>query len=312
MVKYACRTAIVALALYLLVTAAVFAFQRALFYRLQAKYQTPAEVKLTGVKEIPLWTEDGLHIVGWHSPAPPGAPTLVYFHGNGGGVSMRHWRIRRAQKSGYGIFIVEYRGFSGQQGTPTEEGLYIDARAALAWLAANQVSSEETILYGESLGSGIAVKMATEQRVAGVILEAPYTSTVDVAALNYWMFPVYWLMSDRFDSLSRIKDIQAPLLVMHGALDDTIPQSQGRALLAAAREPKLGYFPPDAHHLDLVLHGAYDQIDQFIAKFWTEKHRLANETSSGWYCDRGCPADGLDDADDVSPSQNTSGAWGLY
>jgi uncharacterized protein len=273
------QIALAVVALYLLTTAAVFVFQRSLFYRNHATYKTPAEVNLTGTVEVPLVTSDGLHILAWHSPASPGAPTLVFFHGNGGVISARHWRIRRGQKMGYGVLLVEYRGYGKSDGVPTEEGLYADARAALDWLEHNGVPSTSTILYGESLGSGVAVKMATERRVAGVILEAPYTSTIDVAALNYWMFPVHWLMSDRFDSLSRIKDIQAPLLVMHGALDATIPQSQGRALLAAAVEPKLGYFPPDAHHLDLVLHGAYEQVDQFIAKFWKPNTQLSSRPS---------------------------------
>jgi len=244
-----------------------------------------------------------VHIIAWHSPAPPGAPTLVFFHGNGGGIAMRHWRIRRGQKSGYGVFVVEYRGFSGLAGTPSEEGLYADARAALDWLGAHGVPSTSTILYGESLGSGIAVKMATERSVAGVILEAPYTSTVDVAALNYWMFPVRWLMWDRFDSLARIKDIQAPLLVMHGAADTTIPQSQGRALLDAALEPKLGYFPDDAHHLDLILHGGYEQIDEFIAKFWTPAGCLGWPREDLAFCVllREWPL-----------REDSSGVWGLY
>ena len=302
------QAAIASVVLYLLLTAGVFAFQRTLFYRTQAQYQTPAQVKLTGTIEVPLVTKDGIHTVAWYSPAPYGAPTLVFFHGNGGSISARHWRVRRAQKMGYGIFLVEYRGFAGREGTPTEEGLYADARAAIDWLEGQYVSSAAMILYGESLGSGVAVKMATERPVAGVILEAPYTSTVDVAALTYWMFPVRWLMWDRFDSLSRIKDIHAPLLVMHGAADDTIPQSQGRALLAAAEEPKLGYFPPDAHHLDLVLHGAYDQIDQFIAKFW----RPLECFDEGRERPENCPPPEHPSPEGAPQQGDSSGAWGLY
>src|SRR5262249_17577346 len=158
------------------------------FYRTQAQYQTPAQVHLTGITEVPLVTADGVHTIAWYSPAHDSAPTLVYFHGNGGSISARHWRVRRAQKMGYGIMIVEYRGFAGREGTPTEDGLYADARAALDWLEAHYISSATMILYGESLGSGVAVRMAAERQVAGVILEAPYTSAIDVAELNYWMF----------------------------------------------------------------------------------------------------------------------------
>ncbi len=265
------QLAILLVALYLATTATLWAFQRSFLYRPPPAYETLAHVGLTGVTEEKLATADGVSTIAWYSPAPSGAPTLVLFHGNGGVISAFHWRIRRGQEKGYGVMLVEYRGYSGSSGAPTEEGLYADGRAALDWLGGHGVPSTSTILYGESLGTGVAVKLATERRVAGVILDAPYTSAADVAAVGYWMFPVHWLLWDRYDSLSRIKDIQAPLLIMHGGADETIPQGQGRALLAAALEPKIGFFPPEAHHSDLVLHGAYDQIDAFIAKFWQRR-----------------------------------------
>ena len=287
---------LVVVGIYLATTFALCVFQRSFFYRPAAAYQSLGDVGLSGTTEERITTADGVRIVTWYAPAPPGAPTLVLFHGNGGVISAFHWRIRRGQKMGYGVMLVEYRGYSGLPGAPTEEGLYADGRAALDWLAAHGVPSTSTILYGESLGTGVAVKLATERQVAGVVLESPYTSTVDVAVVHYWMFPVRWLLWDRYDSLSRIKDIHTPLLVMHGGADDVIPQSQGRELLAAAVEPKLGYFPPDAHHVDLVLHGAYDQLDDFIARFWKPFGSLAGPT-----VDLG-----------VEPESEPQGIWGLY
>src|SRR4051794_27496572 len=123
------RFAALAVALYALLTVGAYSCQRMMFYRTQAQYQTPAQLHLAGTVEIALTAADGVHVIAWYSPAPSGAPTLVFFHGNGGGISMRHWRIRRGQKMGYGVFVIEYRGFSGREGTPTEEGLYADARA---------------------------------------------------------------------------------------------------------------------------------------------------------------------------------------
>jgi len=273
MLKRARLFVFVLVGLYVALTAGVYLFQRSLFYRPKPTHDTIAQVRLSGTTEIALTAADGVSTIAWYAPAPRGAPTLVFFHGNGGAISLYHWRIRRGQKQGYGVMIVEYRGYGGIAGSPSEEGLYADGRAALDWLAAHGVPSQTTLLYGASLGTGVAVKLATERQVAGVILEAPYTSTTDVAAGVYWMFPVRLLLWDRYDSLSRITQIHAPLLVMHGGADDTIPQAQGRTLLAAALEPKLGYFPPEAHHLDLVLFGAYDQVDQFIAKFWHGKRQ---------------------------------------
>lgn len=259
-------TAIVVL--YLAAGAFLYVFQRSFMYFPPANYASLAEVGLKGATEEAFATADGVEIKAWYSPAPPGSPTVVFFHGNGGYISAFANRIVRAQAKGYGMMLVEYRGYSGLKGSPTEEGLYADGRAALDWLAAHSVSSTDVFLYGESLGSGVAVKLATERRVGGVILESPYTSAAAVGAKQFWMFPVRWLMVDRFDSLSRIKDIHAPLLIMHGGKDGVIPQAQGLALFDAALKPKLGYFPPEAHHVDLINYGGLDQAERLMEEYW--------------------------------------------
>ena len=245
----------------------LFVYQRSFMYYPPRNYSELAEIGLKNTTDEAITTADGVRIKAWYSPAHQNAPTVVFFHGNGGYISAFAERVVHAQAQGYGMMLVEYRGYSGLQGAPTEEGLYADGRAALDWLAVHDVPSTSVFLYGESLGSGVAVKLATERRVAGVILESPYTSTVAVAERRFWIFPVSLLMSDRFDTLARIKDIHAPLLIMHGGSDGVIPQSQGRELFDAALEPKVGYFPPDAHHVDLLNYGGFDQVDAFIAKY---------------------------------------------
>jgi fermentation-respiration switch protein FrsA (DUF1100 family) len=262
------RILIAVVVLYALAVAMLYVYQRSFIYFPRAYHGPLADLGLAGVTEEAITTADGVRIMAWYSPPPVGAPTLVFFHGNGGYISAFADRIRRGQEKGYGVMLVEYRGYSGLDGTPTEEGLYADGRAALDWLEAHGVPSTSVFLYGESLGSGIAVKLASERRVAGVILESPYTSASAVGESVYWMFPVRWLIWDRYDSISRIRDIHAPLLVMHGGADQVIPQTQGRELFAAALEPKMGYFPPDAHHVDLINNGGAEQVDAFIAKFW--------------------------------------------
>src|SRR5690606_28994105 len=140
-----------------------------------------------------------------------------------------------------GVLLVSYRGYSGNPGTPSEEGLYADGRAALDWLAAHGVDGASTVVYGASLGSGVATKMAAERELAAVVLEAPYTSTVDVAALRFPVVPVGWLMKDRFESFARIAKITEPVLVMHGDRDTVIPQTLGRRLYEAVSSVKEGF-----------------------------------------------------------------------
>lgn len=261
------RIASLVLIAYVAVVAFAWAYQRDMLYRARTDYESPAQTGLTGVSEVHLTTEDGVKIMAWHSPAPAGAPTIVYFHGNGGAVHRFKGLMRRIQKASYGAVFVSYRGYPGSDGFPTEDGLYSDGRAAIAWLESQGVPATSIFLYGHSLGSGVAVKLASERNFGGVILEAPYTSTVDVAVMRMPVLPVGWLMSDRFESLSRIKDVHSPIYIMHGGSDFAIPQRMGRALFEAANEPKVGFFPADADHLDLHLHGGWDEAVKFVETY---------------------------------------------
>ena len=164
------------------------------------------------------------------------------------------------------LMLVAYRGYSGNAGAPTEQGLYADARAALDWLNAHGVVDSSIVAYGASLGSGVATKMAAERELGAVVLEAPYTSTVDVAALRFPLVPVGWLMKDRFESLARIDAVTEPLLVMHGDRDTVIPQYFGRRLFAAAHAPKEGFWPHGVGHNDLFDHGGCDAARAFVER----------------------------------------------
>jgi fermentation-respiration switch protein FrsA (DUF1100 family) len=165
-----------------------------------------------------------------------------------------------------GVFLLGYRGYSGSDGWPSEEGLYTDARTALDYLNGQGVSDEQIVLYGESLGSGIATKMASERTVALVVLESPYTSTVDVAALRFPIVPVHWLMVDRYESIARIDKVKAPLLVMHGDADQVIPQTSGRRLFEAANEPKESFWPQGIGHRDIFDNGGFLTARDFIER----------------------------------------------
>lgn len=254
--------------IYVAAVGLLFVFQRELMYRPDQIRRVPPTYypMLAGVQEIELKTADGLKVFAWYAPAPTGRPTVAIFHGNGGSLRSQRYRLAYFKEAGMGVLLLAYRGYAGSDGSPSEEGLYLDARAALDWLGVQGVTNERIVLYGQSLGSGIATKMASERRVGLVVLESPYTSTVDVAAWRFPIVPVHWLMSDRYESMARIEKIQAPLLVMHGGADDVIPQSFGWRLFEAAHEPKEGFWPKGLGHDDIFDNGGFATAREFIER----------------------------------------------
>src|SRR4051794_17071561 len=177
----------------------LYRFQRSLLYPASSARATAAEAGLTGFDDVAVRTADGERIVGWYRAPARGRAAVLYFHGNGGSLLDRRVRARLLTEDGGGLLIVSYRGYSGSTGAPTEAGLRQDARAAYGWLA-ERVAPERIVLYGESLGTGIAVGLAAERPVAGVVLDAPYTSTADIARIAYWFLPVERLMHDQYRS----------------------------------------------------------------------------------------------------------------
>jgi fermentation-respiration switch protein FrsA (DUF1100 family) len=192
-----------------------------------------------GFAAIRLETEDGERLAAWwRAPAAPGSAVVLYFHGNGGTLRHREARVTALPAEGRGLLIVSYRGYAGSTGTPTEDGLMRDARAAHDFVT-RHAPEAPLVVYGESLGTGVAVRLAAERRVTGVALETPFTSTMDVArGGGFWFVPVGLLMRDRFESIARIHAIGVPLLILHGDRDAVVPFALGRRLFEAAVEPK--------------------------------------------------------------------------
>lgn len=251
-----------ALALYAAVVALFYLAQGALLYPAGRDKVGAREAGLAGFADVTLDTEDGEKIVGWHKAAEPGRATLLYFHGNGGSLLDRRDRARLLTQGGRGLLIVSYRGYSGSTGRPSEAGLRIDARAAYDWLAA-RAAPERIVLYGESLGSGVAVQLAAERPIAGLVLDAPFTSAADVAGHHYWYLPV-WLLRDQYRSLDRIHEVKAPLLVMHGARDGVIPIALGERLFAAAPEPKRFVKLAGVDHVSVLEEGGLEPVRAFL------------------------------------------------
>jgi len=242
----------------------LFFAQRALIFPAPQTTRTqPAAAGFPQAEEHLLTTADGEKVIVWHVPAKPGHPVVLYFHGNGDYLAGFFGRFHDLIADGTGIVALSYRGYAGSSGKPSEQGLLQNAAAAYAFTAA-RYGAEAIVVWGFSLGSGVAVALAAAQPVGKLILEAPYTSIADVAASAFRFVPVRWLIRDPFRSDLRIARVAVPLLVMHGARDPTIPIGFGERLFALAREPKQFVRFPQGGHNDLDQYGAIEVARRFI------------------------------------------------
>ncbi len=226
-----------------------------------------ARVGVASLREVTLATADGLRLLAWYVPPPPDRPVLAYFHGNGGNLSNRAARVRMFAAARHGLLMVEYRGYGGNAGHPGETGFASDARAAMEFLAAQGFGADRLVVYGESIGTGVATRVAGEQAVAALVLESPYTSITALAGRRYFFLPVRWLVRDPFDSLSRIGRVQAPILMLQGDRDTIVPPGLGRELFEAAPEPKQIWSAPDGGHENLMDVGAGQVVIDFIDRW---------------------------------------------
>src|SRR5215212_6458009 len=253
---------IVAAAGYLNLGALMFFAQRALMYFPDRARTPPAAAGFPQAEEVWLDTADGERVLAWHVPPRGDKPVVLYFHGNGGALNLRVDRFKRIAAQGVGLLALSYRGYGGSSGTPTEAGLIDDARAAYAFAAERYAG--HIAVWGESLGTGVAIALASEKPVTHVILDAPFTSTLNVAADLYWLLPVRLLMRDQFRSDLRIKQVKAPVLILHGDADTIVPIKYGERLLAMVPGEKRLVRYKDGWHVDLDRHGAADEALKFL------------------------------------------------
>ena len=259
------RILIGAVGLYLLVGVVLWAGQRRLLYDPDPTRVAPQSLGLTGVEERVIATPDGNRLIAWWGPARPGRPTLLYFHGNGGMLARRAERIRFLHEQGLGVFMMSYRGYSGSTGTPSEANNVADAKLAYDELRRLGVEPARIVLYGESLGTGVATQLAAHRPVSALILDSPFTSITDIGAARYPYLPVRLLLLDRYDTESNIRNVHVPVLIIHGEADRIVPVEMGRAVYAAAKEPKQIATFPGAGHTNHVRHGSYQVVLEFIA-----------------------------------------------
>jgi uncharacterized protein len=243
----------------------MYVFQRALMYFPDPRRTAPVVAGLPHAEEVILTSSDGEKLIAWHVPPHGPKPVVIYFHGNAGALNLRAGRFKWLTADGTGLVALSYRGYGGSTGKPSETGLINDAMAAYDFAAA-RYPPKRIVLWGESLGTGVAVAVAAEREVGGIILDAPFTSIADVGAAAYPFAPVRWLIKDPFRSDERIARISAPLLVMHGERDHIVPIRFGERLFSLAREPKRMVRFPQGTHVELDDYGAEKAVKAFLGE----------------------------------------------
>jgi fermentation-respiration switch protein FrsA (DUF1100 family) len=254
---------IVAVVAYCGLLALLYVAQRSMMYFPEAVRTAPDVAGFPEAKEVLLDSSDGARVVVWDVPPREGMPVILYLHGNGGSLRHRAPKFQSITSDGTGLVALSYRGFSGSSGSPSEEGIFADARRAYAY-ARERYPAAKLVVWGESLGTGVAVAVAAENKADALILEAPFTSTVDIAAAAYPIFPVRLLMKDQFRSDERIGKVTAPLLILHGALDRVVAITYGEKLFTLAHEPKKFVRFPRGAHEDLANFGSVEAAREFL------------------------------------------------
>ena len=235
------RSIVIALLAYAMLVALAWLLQeRLIFYPQTGRdiVSTPAE-RGVPYEDVVLATSDGKQLNAWWVPADAPRGAVLLFHGNAGNISHRIEYARMFKQLGYSTLLLDYRGYGRSTGRPTEAGTYIDADTAWRWLTITQhVPDRHIVLFGESLGGGVASWLAARHQVRALVLASTFTSAVDLGAELYPFLPVRLVSRIRYDTIGRLRDVRAPVLVIHSPQDDIIPFRHGRRLFDAALEPK--------------------------------------------------------------------------
>jgi uncharacterized protein len=234
---------------YFLFLLILFFFQRNLLYHPSENNYYGDELTVS-VDKVKIINKDDIELLAWyHKKNNENAKTILFLHGNAGSLENRIHKINHFKNININFLIISWRGFSGNKGNPTEQGLYNDAMSAVDWLKNKGLKNEDIVLYGESLGTGVVVEIAQNNNFSGIILESPFTSMVDAAKNKYPFFPINFLLKDKYESEKKIKNIKSPLLIMHGEIDKIVPFWMGKKMYDIANEPKYSYFTKYDNHM---------------------------------------------------------------
>ena len=250
--------------IYFAITVVVYFFQRKLLYH-------PFSPQITGkglihnFETINFKTSDNFELKGWFHLKNSNKKTILFLHGNAGNLDNRIDKLNSLGSMEINFLIIAWRGYSGNLGSPSEVGLYKDALGAIKWLNEKGISNDQIVLYGESLGTAIATEVGQNKNFAGIILEAPFTSMVDMGQKIYPIFPVRFLLKDKYESKNKIKNLKSPILVLHGRKDKIVPFYMGEKIFEMANNPKFKYFTDLDDHMMIFDDKLINEIDLFIS-----------------------------------------------
>jgi len=235
--------------IYLFILISTYAFQRNLLYHPRENNYFGDQL-LVFVEKIKIKTKDNIELLSWyHNKNINDYKTILFLHGNAGSLENRIHKINHFKDMDINFLLIAWRGFSGNKGQPTEQNLYEDADSAVQWLKSKGVKENNIIIYGESLGTGVATEIAQNKNFAGIILESPFTSMIEVGKNNYPYLPVKFLLKDKYESDKKIKNIKSPILIMHGKVDNIVPFYMGKKMYELANDPKYSYFSEYDDHM---------------------------------------------------------------
>ena len=251
---------------YFIIILFVYFYQRNLLYHPSENNYLNDKITFN-YEEIFIETDKNINLKSWFIKKDLNKfKTVLIFHGNAGNLFNRVYKLNELNKLDVNILLISWRGFSGNKGKPTEKNLYHDAEEAIKWLNNRGVISKNIILYGESLGTGVATELGTSNAFGGIILESPFTSIANAAKIYYPYLPVNIILKDRYDSIGKIKNITTPILIMHGRKDNIVPQKMGLELYEKANQPKFSYFPENDDHMMEYNDNLLNSIKLFINK----------------------------------------------
>ncbi len=247
----------------------LYLFQRKILFNTSDKPKKPSCYGLAEVKEVCIITKDNISLLSWYFSSKVKSPLLIYFHGNSFNIGERSYRIKKYIDRNWSVLLVSWRGYSGNLGNPSEENLYKDAEAVLKWVKTNtDFQLSDLVIYGESLGSGVAVELGIKNEFISVVLEAPFTSIPDLAKKKYKIFPTQFLVKDKFDNLKKIKFLKSPLLIISGKKDEIVPHQHSKILYKNAKVIKKCVFIDEAMHNNLYDFDIANEVIDFNLKLW--------------------------------------------
>jgi len=247
--NYLTNIALTLVVIYFFILISTYLFQRNLLYH-------PTENNYFGdqlsvpIEKVKIKTDDNIELLSWfHNKNLNNYKTILFLHGNAGSLENRIHKINHFKDINVNFLLLAWRGFSGNKGKPTEKGLYDDAKSAVAWLKSKGVKEHNIVIYGESLGTGVATEITQNKNFAGIILESPFTSMIDAGKDKYPYLPVRLLLKDKYESDKKLKNINIPILIMHGKVDNIVPFHMGKKMYELANQPKYYYFSEYDDHM---------------------------------------------------------------